>query len=52
MDLILSSLLGGGETVASEATSTEVSGTSRVIAFHSSHCWQLHFNSSNQLNKL
>ncbi|CAA2959718.1 thioredoxin H2 [Olea europaea subsp. europaea] len=52
MGSILSSLTGGGEAAASESASAEASGTSRVTAFHSSHRWQLHFNSSKQLNKL
>ncbi|KAK4426183.1 Thioredoxin H2 [Sesamum alatum] len=48
---IVSSVLGGGEAAAAESTTAE-SSDSRVIAFHSSHRWQLHFNSSKQLNKL
>ncbi|KAL0431688.1 UNVERIFIED_CONTAM: Thioredoxin H2 [Sesamum radiatum] len=49
---ILSGLLGGDAAAAAESTTDESSGPSRVIAFHSSHRWQLHFNSSKQLNKL
>ncbi|XP_059294019.1 thioredoxin H2 [Lycium ferocissimum] len=49
MGSYVSSFLGGGEAQAA----TEESGSpSRVIAFHSSNRWQLHFNSSKQLNKL
>nr|UYX45859.1 thioredoxin h [Petunia x hybrida] len=50
MGSILSGFLGGGEAAA--AAADESSGPSRVIAFHSSNRWQLHFNSSKQLNKL
>ncbi|XP_011085782.1 thioredoxin H2 [Sesamum indicum] len=46
---ILSGLLGGDAAAAAESTTDE---SSRVIAFHSSQRWQLHFNSSKQLNKL
>ncbi|KAL0461651.1 UNVERIFIED_CONTAM: Thioredoxin H2 [Sesamum latifolium] len=49
---ILSGLLGGDAAAAAESTTDESSGSSRVIAFHSSQRWQLHFNSSKQLNKL
>ncbi|KAI3462958.1 hypothetical protein Pfo_019621 [Paulownia fortunei] len=52
MGSFLSSLLGGGEAAAAESTAVESSGPSRVTAFHSSQRWQLHFNSSKQLNKL
>lgn len=51
MGSILSSFLGG-EAAAAESSDGESSGPSRVIAFHSSERWQLHFNSSKQLNKL
>ncbi|KAI3474823.1 hypothetical protein Pfo_030134 [Paulownia fortunei] len=47
MGSIASNLIGGGEAAAAES-----SGPSRVTAFHSSQLWQLHFNSSKQLNKL
>ncbi|KAL8528295.1 hypothetical protein ACS0TY_005921 [Phlomoides rotata] len=49
MGSILSSVVGGG---AAEPDAGESSGSSRVVAFHSSERWQLHFNSSKQLNKL
>ncbi|OIT05881.1 PREDICTED: thioredoxin H2-like [Nicotiana attenuata] len=52
MGSYLSSLLGGGAAEAAEAESGSSSEQSRVIAFHSSNRWQLHFNSSKQLNKL
>lgn len=52
MGSIVSSLVGGGEAAAAESTTGESSGPSRVTAFHSSQRWQLHFNSSKQLNKL
>ncbi|KAL2552327.1 Thioredoxin domain-containing protein [Forsythia ovata] len=35
-----------------DAATESTSGPSRVTAFHSSNRWQLHFNSSKQLNKL
>ncbi|KAK4397475.1 Thioredoxin H2 [Sesamum angolense] len=47
----LSGLLGG-EAAAAESTTDESLGPSRVIAFLSAQRWQLHFNSSKQLNKL
>ncbi|CAL5369964.1 unnamed protein product [Camellia sinensis] len=53
MGATLSSLLGGGGDSAnadnSSATSSE---PSRVIPFHSSNSWQLHFNASKQTSKL
>ncbi|KAL2458533.1 putative RNA 3'-terminal phosphate cyclase-like protein [Abeliophyllum distichum] len=53
MGSFLSSFIGGGDAAAAtDSTSTGTSGPSRVIAFHSSNRWQLHFNSSKQLNKL
>ncbi|KAH6801759.1 thioredoxin 2 [Perilla frutescens var. frutescens] len=48
---LLSSLVGG-DAAAAESPAAESSESSRVTAFHSSHRWQLHFNSSKQLNKL
>ncbi|KAL0404455.1 UNVERIFIED_CONTAM: Serine carboxypeptidase-like 17 [Sesamum radiatum] len=47
-----SGLLGGDAAAAAESTIDESSGPSHVTAFHSSQRWQLHFNSSKQLNKL
>ncbi|KAG8366840.1 hypothetical protein BUALT_Bualt16G0009700 [Buddleja alternifolia] len=49
---ILSGLLGGDAAAAAESPAGESSEPSRVMAFHSSQRWQLHFNSSKQLNKL
>ncbi|KAL3526485.1 hypothetical protein ACH5RR_011141 [Cinchona calisaya] len=51
MGSILSSLLGW-EGSGEAAAATESSEPSRVMAFHSSNRWQLHFNNSKQLNKL
>ncbi|CDP02192.1 unnamed protein product [Coffea canephora] len=48
MGSVLSSFFGG-EGAAAAAESSE---PSRVTTFHSSNRWQLHFNSSKQLNKL
>ncbi|CAI9109621.1 OLC1v1009472C1 [Oldenlandia corymbosa var. corymbosa] len=48
---ILSSFFGG-PAEASESAGDGSSGSSRVIAFHSTNRWQLHFNNSKQLNKL
>ncbi|KAL2532127.1 Thioredoxin H2 [Abeliophyllum distichum] len=53
MGSFLSSFIGGEDAAAAtESTSASTSGPSRVIAFHSSNRWQLHFNSSKQMNKL
>ncbi|KAL0285499.1 UNVERIFIED_CONTAM: Thioredoxin H2 [Sesamum angustifolium] len=41
-----------GDAAAAESNTDESSEPSRVIAFHSAQRWQLHFNSSKQLNKL
>ncbi|PIM99991.1 Thioredoxin [Handroanthus impetiginosus] len=51
MGSTLSALLGGGAAAAAESAD-EPSGPSRVTAFHSSHRWKLHFDSTKQLNKL
>ncbi|KAK4409889.1 Thioredoxin H2 [Sesamum angolense] len=48
---IFSSMLSG-DAAAAESNTDESSEPSRVIAFHSAQRWQLHFNSSKQLNKL
>ncbi|CAK9162864.1 unnamed protein product [Ilex paraguariensis] len=50
MGSFLSSLLGGGLASATEGSSS--SESSRVIPFHSSNRWQIHFNDSKQSNKL
>ncbi|XP_059670276.1 thioredoxin H2 [Cornus florida] len=49
MGAILSSFLGGG---ASTTDGSSSSSDSRVIAFHSSNRWQLHFNDSKESPKL
>ncbi|KAM7508069.1 hypothetical protein LguiA_018522 [Lonicera macranthoides] len=49
MGAIISSLFGGGSTADTEQSSSE---PSRVMEFHSSNRWQLHFNSSKQSPKL
>lgn len=51
MGSFLSSLLGG-PAEASTGVAVESSDQSRVVAFHSSSRWQLHFNESKELNKL
>ncbi|KAA8548021.1 hypothetical protein F0562_004450 [Nyssa sinensis] len=51
MGAILSSLLGGGASTTDDSSSSS-SEPSRVIAFHSSSRWQLHYNASKELNKL
>ncbi|KAI8017432.1 Thioredoxin H2 [Camellia lanceoleosa] len=50
MGAILSSFLGTGSATAEESSSS--SEPSRVLSFHSSNRWQLHFNSSKQIPKL
>ncbi|KAI8022011.1 Thioredoxin H2 [Camellia lanceoleosa] len=50
MGAILSSFLGTGSAAVEESSSS--SEPSRVLSFHSSHRWQLHFNSSKQIPKL
>uniref|UniRef100_A0A2N9IBX7 Thioredoxin domain-containing protein n=1 Tax=Fagus sylvatica TaxID=28930 RepID=A0A2N9IBX7_FAGSY len=50
MGSLLSSLIGGGETA--EAAAASSSEGSRVLSFHSSARWQLHFNNSKDSSQL
>uniref|UniRef100_A0A5B7BQM3 Putative thioredoxin H2 n=1 Tax=Davidia involucrata TaxID=16924 RepID=A0A5B7BQM3_DAVIN len=50
MGATLSSLLGGSSTTDGSYSSS--SEPSRIIVFHSSNGWQLHFNASKESNKL
>lgn len=52
MGSFFSSLLGGEGAGEAAAATAESSEPSRVMTFHSSNRWQLHFNNSKQLNKL
>ncbi|XP_021762296.1 thioredoxin H2-like [Chenopodium quinoa] len=51
MGAILSSLFGAGEVAAAEST-LEDSSESRVMSFHSTNRWQLHYNSLKDSDKL
>ncbi|KAI3748054.1 hypothetical protein L6452_10884 [Arctium lappa] len=50
MGSVASALMGGGEQTAPDGDSS--SEESRVIEFHSSNRWQLHYNQSKQSPKL
>ncbi|KAK9272030.1 hypothetical protein L1049_002399 [Liquidambar formosana] len=50
MGSFLSSLLGGGPSAADASPSS--SDPSRIISFHSSARWQLHFNASKESSQL
>ncbi|GAB4832165.1 Cytoplasmic thioredoxin isoenzyme 2 [Ancistrocladus abbreviatus] len=49
MGAILSALFGGGAAAAAEESSAE---PSRIMTFHSSNRWQLHYNSIKNSNQL
>ncbi|KAI3722368.1 hypothetical protein L2E82_33404 [Cichorium intybus] len=51
MGSVVSALMGGGEQTAADGGDAS-SEESRVIEFHSSNRWQLHYNQSKQSPKL
>ncbi|XAR51777.1 Monodehydroascorbate reductase (NADH) [Bertholletia excelsa] len=48
---ILSGLVGGGAAAAEESSPSSTE-PSRLVEFHSSNRWQLHFNASKEIPKL
>ncbi|KAL2898495.1 Thioredoxin H2 [Bienertia sinuspersici] len=53
MGSILSALLGGGAASAAEGPSADGSSSeSRVLTFHSTNRWQLHYNAFKDSNQL